>query len=437
MKLKTAILGGLFALFGASFASAQSTVSVGGTTYKVYNVTGATAFRSAMNLGLKSLLGGASAKVAFVGTSSYNAADFTLFVGTLNSSPTIVRCSQSGSAEGVRDVATATAINYIDITEAVLNAASTSPSGARGNGWLADPSSATIPANAAANATSSGVQSQPIRASVVPKFTFSDAAQSITPNPTPTLPASNVGVISFAFLTNQGTTGITNMTDQLFNSLYSLGSIQKSGFTGNSADNQKVLAMGRNALSGTRIIALSETKYGPFTPVVQYGTNSDSATAATSGSAPSASVTILKNVGDGGFTSGSGLRAYMNATSSSVTVDDVAAQNVALVAYMSIADADSVAPIISSGSSKTGIGLTYNGVAYTYDNVRNGAYSFWSYERLMGASDEGSDGAAFRTSLATAIDGQLSTSSTNNVGIKLSQMNVTRPGGDGEAVVVP
>ncbi|MBU6303430.1 MAG: hypothetical protein KGS60_17930 [Verrucomicrobia bacterium] len=438
MKLKTAILGGVLALFGASQASAQSTVTVGGTTYKVYDVTGATAFRSAMNLSLKAMLGGASAKVAFVGSSSYNAADFALYVGSLSSTPTIVRTSQSGSAEGVRDVATATAINYISITQEVLDAASASPSGARGNGWLADPSSATIPANAAATATYGPVQNQPIRTTVVPKYTFSDCAQSITPNPTPTLPGNNVGVISFAFLTNKGHgLSITNMTDQTFESLYSLGKVQGSAFTGNAADTKLVYAMGRNSLSGTRIITLAETKYGPFSPVVQFGTNSDATTAATSGSAPNISVTTLKSVGDGGFTSGSALRTYMNATSASVTIDDVASQDVALVAYMSIADADAVSTFINAGSNKDAVALNYNGVPYSYDNVRNGRYSFWSYERLFGPADEGADGAAFRAALTTAVDGQLSTSSTNNVGIKLGQMNVTRPGGDGAVVVVP
>jgi hypothetical protein len=435
MKLKSVMLGGLLALIGASTASAQTDITVGGTAYKVYNVTGATAFRSAMHLTLQSLLGGAGVtKIGYVGTvGSFNGADFVIYQGTLNSVNTIVRCSQSGSAEGVRDVSTNTAIDYIDVNADVLASLATTP--------FKLSNTTTIPATANLNGNASAT----LKTTAIPRFSFSDVAQSVTPNPTPALTGgSAVGVISFAFMTNQGTTGITNMTDQIFAQLYTQGKVAKSAFTGSSADIQSVVAMGRNSLSGTRIAVLSETKYGAFTPVRQFGSNETgfTGTAILTGTSPNQAIDTLSEVADPrGFTSGSGLRAYANATSASVTLDGVAGQNIAIVCYAGIADVDSVANhanlSTTASSSKKAQMLTYNGEIYSYDNVRNGKYTLWSEERLYGPQSPTTLETTFRTTLASNIVSNLPTAAPAIVGIKKSDMLVTRPGGDGEVVILP
>jgi hypothetical protein len=435
MKLKTAFLGGLLALFGASHASAQTDALVGGTTYKVYDVTGATAFRSGMNLALQTMLGGAgTTKVGYVGTvNSFNGADFTIFSGTFNGQPAIVRCSQSGSAEGIRDVAGDIAITYIAINEDVLASMVTVPSSTAGK--LSN--TTTIPATANLNSNPSAV----LAASVVPKFAFSDVTQSITPNPTPALTGGTpVGVICFAFMANASSTGITNMTDQTLEQLYTKGKVQKSVFTGVPTDTQSVLAIGRNSLSGTRILVLAETKFGPFKPCRQFG--GVTGTNAITAGEPSATVTSLTEIDSTlgqGFSSGSTLRSYMDATSTNVTVDGVAAQDVALVSYAGIPDVDNVA-LIAGGTAnvnKTAKALTYNGVEYSYDNVRTGRYTLWSFERLYGPKTPTTAENLFRTSLASGINTTLPTTAPAVTGIRLTDLLVDRPGGDGEVVTVP
>ncbi len=400
MKLKSVMLAALLGL-GAS-ASAQSPT--------VINITGATAFRAAMNDSIIEILGGSgTCKYAFTGTQGLSGANVAIFEGTISGQPYIIRTSQSGSTQGVKDVVQQnTLTNYLDVT-----------------------ATATDRAVGGANISATGKT-----ASAIARFSFSDVDQSQSETPSPALPGAPVGVVPFVFLANVGTTGITNITDQLHNAQWSLGELPKSMYTGNAADTSIVYNTGRNNGSGTRATILSETRYGTFTNVVQW------TTATSGGSEGTGTVTAIGAPNNGGYSSNSGVRAVLARSSANVSVSSAAAAPITIISYLTLSDAAAISDVVGTptaasvaagGPSAYAIDLTYNGVPYTENNVKNGAYTLWGYQQFYGSADITGGEQTFFNAFTTEIPDQLNPLST---GIKISEMNVTRFGGDG-GIVLP
>ena len=400
MKLKSAILAALLGLAGATTASAQT----------VINITGATAFRSAMNTSIIEILGGAgTCKYAYVGTTGITGSDQAIFEGNIGGNPFIIRTRQSGSTQGIADVVNqATITTYLDV---------------------ANTASDRVVGGAAISASGKTV-------SAIPRFSFSDVDQAISNTPSPALPGAPVGVVPFVFVANPGTTGITNMTDQVHESQWKLGEVPKSLYSGNAADSTSlVYAIGRNNGSGTRATILAETKYGPFTTVVQYvGTGN------TAGSEGTGTVTALTRDGvSGGYTSSSDVRRVLSRTSASVSIDGGTAGPVSLVGYITLSDVVAItnligtptaATVAAGGASAEAIDLTYNGVAYSANNVKNGAYTMWGYQQFYGSSNITGPEQTFFDAFTAEIPDALG----STTGIKIPEMNVTRFGGDGGIV---
>ncbi|MCB1079818.1 MAG: hypothetical protein KDM64_18515, partial [Verrucomicrobiae bacterium] len=279
----------------------------------IINITGATAFRAAAHDAIIDMLGGSgTCKYAYVGA-TLASANQAIFEGQLNGVDHIVRTRQSGSTQGIADVVNQTSIGtYLDVT-----------------------------ATAADRSTGAGTQIVDITgrlATAIPRFTFSDVDQSISAMPTPELQGLPVGVVPFVFVANAGApAAMDNMTRQLHDGQWSLGELPLSIYTGNLADTRRVINVGRNSGSGTRATILSETRYGPFTSMVQYGGPND--TSNVSGPEGTGTVDALVNLGNGGYSSNSFVRQNLARTSAAVSVDGGAPEDIVIVSYLTLSDA--------------------------------------------------------------------------------------------------
>lgn len=379
MKLSKSILASAVALFATATLSYADLV---------VNITGATAFRAASHNAIIAALGGAGTTQYAYSTSTgaaatgISGADRAIFVGTMAGLGTVtIRTSWSGSAAGVANLATGTAVSVMKLDTPV------STSGI--NGGL------TVASNFE---------------NALPKFAFSDVAQAATNNPTPALNGTQVGVVPFMFVAQEGApAGLTNMTDQLFASLYSTGTAPLSTFTGDSADEELlIIPTGRSNSSGTRISILAETGYGFGNAVNQYQ--------------PTISggfVTAIGAAGNGGYSSNSNVRAVLEAPMSAGLADSFL-----VVGYLTISDAIAAT---TTGGAKA---LTYNGVAYSEENVKNGQYSLWSYQWFYNVDGLTADEETFRDEFVAGIPANL-----GSAGIPIPDMKVTRSGGDGGQIL--
>lgn len=375
-------------------------------------LTGSTAFRSGTHKAIVAMMGGEAnckfATAAITGNTtntqaSFEGADYTVIRGAATGIPgvTTVHCTWSGSATGIADVAQGNNLNFI-------------------------PASSLPASNGYANATV-GNGATLATESTTARFAFSDVFQSSTPTPTPALQNTNLAIIPFSFVANEGTTGITNMTQQLARALWTNGSQPKKLFTGNAAAadaEDLVLAVGRDNGSGTRITQLAETKYGVFTPVQQWKLTGTTAI----------TVAQLWPVGDGvgsfaagngGYTSGSTIRTFMGLPSPLVELRDETGASVAtdlplsFIAWLGIADSITA---VSNGAVR----LSYEGVTYDGTNtnlIYEGLYTGWGYLHLYTPSGLSTDENQFKTNLATQLD---NASVLGSAGLRVSQMHVSR-----------
>lgn len=399
MKFKISLLAGLAALGFASQASAQAPT--------VINITGATAFRAAAHTAIINILGGTGVtQYGFAGTSISNA-NHAIFSGNIDGQPFIIRTSQSGSTAGIRDVVQANSLVYLKTD--LVGTADLSISGVQ--------IAASIGAATTANKTETAIA----------RFSFSDVDQAISNNPTPVLPGAPVGVVPFVFIANVGApAGLTAMTDQLHEAQWSTGQLPLSMYTGNPADTKLVLNTGRSNGSGTRATILAETQYGPFRNVVQWGGPDDNTNVA--GPEGTGTVSSLALRGNGGYSSNSFVRQNLARTSTNVTVDGTPGQDVVIVSYLTLSDAVAISDVSGPGTGVGAKALTYNGVAYSEDNVKNGKYSLWGYQQFYGPIGITGGEQTFFDSFTAAIPATLNPLST---GIAIPDMNVTRNGGDG------
>jgi len=391
MKLKTSQLVGLVTLFGASFAYSQIEI----------NITGATAFRAAANNSILQLLGGPGVTTyAYTGTQGLGGSNRVIFKGSAGGQDYIVRTSWSGSTQGILDLADQNMIQFLKMDEA------------------------TVPTSTAGSNVPGGAGPDPsVFENAVPRWSFSDVDQLLSQRPNAPLAGGPVGVVPFIFIGGEGApSGITNMTDQIHNLLWSAGAVPASVITGDSADTTLIYATGRNNGSGTRATILAETQYNAFTPVVQFN-------CAFTGNRLTGTLTgspfLFDSGGNGGNSSNSGVRDLVTRPGTGF----------AFVSYLTVSDAlaatgyNPETNTVSGGEGATA--LTYNGVRYSVENVENGAYSLWGYQQFYLADGATPQEVAFDTLLRNTIPSNMGTA-----GIPIPSMNVERLGGDG-GIIVP
>lgn len=431
----TAIIAGISAFSFASMAFGDVVV----------DITGATAFRSAAILAIKSRFDASG--VAYQYSHDQAAGAFNtatpggvraIFKGTFPgvAGVTTIRTSFNGSVEGVRALVDSPASDPSYYTNVAGNFITPA---AIGGG---ETHTAT-PLFAKTTATSQS------------EFAFSDVNKASTPYSGFSLQPSNaaVGVVVFTMLTNEGST-ITNVTTQQFRALFKAGLQPLSLFTGNVADDTFVFATGRNDGSGTRTTYLAETGYGIANTVNQVVTNVSTSgalgtiqfvpaggvnTPALAGQSTDNKSTVWsQNVdGNGGYSSGNTLRTDMGKTGTAVTVlgadgTDLFGGPVRadLVTFLTLSDA-----ISARGSGA--IFCSYNGVklndvavsgsamsAADKGKVTNGSYTAWGYQQLYRRNDITSgDAVTVYNALKTAI---VLPANLGSTGVPILDMAVSR-----------
>jgi hypothetical protein len=402
MNTNKLIAFGLAAIGLAGAAYSQTTV---------INITGATAFRASANNAIISLLGGAGVtEYAFNNTSgggSVNGTNRAIFRGVVAGIPgtVIVRASWSGSTAGIQSVATGTPVQVLK-TDTTMTTA--------GNGFAA---------------TNDNYEN------AVASFAFSDVAQAASTTLSPTLTGTTVGVVPFQFVANQSAwnhEGMTNMTDQIMNAIYSTSEVPLRFFTGIPTDTKRVLATGRNNGSGSRATVLGETQYGFFRAVQQYRNPQ------TGGHTGAGAINRIDFVGNDGNSSNSFLADLMKGTSSAVDLWEPTGTepfetdiDCLLLTYLTQSDVEiAVADPDGDGPLRGAKALTYNGVAYSLDKVREGAYSLWGYQWFYQAPSITATEQTFRDVFVAAIPATL-----GSIAIPIPDMNVTRSGGDGGPIL--
>jgi hypothetical protein len=352
-------------------------------------ISGSTAFRNtAQNAieGLYTSSGGSSTRTGSIGA---NQVTWTGTIPTLyGSSTVIIKTSFSGSVEGI--------VNLLGAP---------------------NPPGVTQPAY-----LNPGFPSSNFDTATGADVIFSDVVQETTDYAPPTwtaLDGNVVGVVTFGWFRGLSTSASTlsNITGQQASALIPNGTIAKSLFTGVTSDaSTPVYLLGRNALSGTRLITQADCGWGANSSAISYYPTNISGT-----------ISIVQDVAaTPGYSSGSGLRTGLGSSTTA-----------ALIGYMSINDG---ATIISRNLSYNGVSGNPSGTFK--DDVRNGRYSLWSYQNVFykpNLSD--SKKTLFRgttapqnpltsNGLIKAIDTTLATDFGN---IQLSTMNVSRPS-DGASI---
>ena len=346
----------------------------------VVTITGSTAFRSATHNAIKNLLTtSGTPSIAHTG-SSLSSAGQSIFKGSISGNQVIIKTGWSGSVAGVQNVSQGVAVNFLP------------------NSVIVD------------NTTTTGVSSG--TESLVPDVAMSDTFQSATPFTSPVLNSQTVGVIAFKWVASKGSpAGLANVTPQLAQALFGNGSLALALFTGSSADQTStVFATGRDPLSGTRLTAFAESGIGVAATVVQYQPTVASGAVSSHQVWPAETINgIAFETGNSGYASGSSLVTTMKATTAGI--------NGYYVSYMGVSDADSA---VSGGA----VELTWNGVQYSLDNVKQGKYTFWGYQHLMYSSTL----SGTKKTVADAIATQIKTVDSP---ILLSDMKVGRPADGG------
>ncbi|WP_404420302.1 hypothetical protein [Nibricoccus sp. IMCC34717] len=199
----------------------------------------------------------------------------------------------------------------------------------------------------------------------------SDSFQTTTPfnqNSLVEVDAGNLGVLAFYWVKGKNNPGIpaasynafTNFTTQNANSILANGAISMAMVTGNDADDAyRVLLVGRNNDSGTRLGTQAEAGYGfGFSAEKQYKLDSTSAP------------TTLAFVGDNGFASGGSVKDTLIANLTSTV--KLSGKPAIFVGYVGEGDK---AAAVTGGA----VELRWNGVAYSDAAIRSGNYTFWTY----------------------------------------------------------
>jgi hypothetical protein len=380
MKKQLVIAAAVLALAGA--ASAQTT--------NIVRLTGATAYRAQVHQSITNLLN-TGFVYGYSGT-SFSGASQSQFIGTLKNGGQIVniKCSWGGSVGGVRTLTQNLTVGT----------------------WL----------NRDANLTTAGTQdlNSGYDSAVTADIAMSDAGQGATPFPSPTLTSYKVGIIPFVWTRNVGSPNtLTNITALQAQTLLQDGKLPFSMFTGNSSDTKPVIVIGRNLDSGTRLTCFAECGYGATTMPIQYKINASGSAIATNGIVfyPAETIQgIFCDEGQSGYNSGGNVKDALNLTGSGsyTAADPEFTEGCWILGYLSTSDAANV-----TGNGSGAMNLNYNGVPYTLDNVKQGLYTFWSYEYLLYRSSLG----GVQKIVADQIkDNVTSTTAT----IKLGDMSVQR-----------
>jgi hypothetical protein len=375
-----------------------ASVSLASATNYIY-ITGSTACRGAVYNALAGGVGQAAAPTAIVfGGTTASTASYMEFVTTIGTTPTIIKCSWSGSEAGTLDV-----------------------SGSTEEYFLLDPGTGSIPANGGVTLPTTGPSASAPDTAYFQQSTvniaLADNNPAVSKNPSTTATFGLAGVVvPFVLVKNAGAglaalgetdySSFTDVTSDQFKVLAS-GGDYLALFTGNPNDTATfVYLAGRDDNSGTRVNTLAITGVGVKTGVNQVELTSG----------------VLSAYTDEGQSSGGTLAKSLIDTTSPLQTDTISSTSgFNVVAYLGMAD-DATA----EGASIGAIRLTYNGRAYSAANVENGVYGIWGYEYIGYKSGSAANVTGLVGALANTTTGIANSAYNDGYEIPNSAMNVAR-----------
>lgn len=385
MKIKTILAVGAFSLGLTGLAHAV-------TTNYCY-ITGSTAFRPTTYDAIVSLFTPApdiaAGKCSTIGSLDAHTAGQMKFTGNIitgvNTNFYIIKCAWSGSEGGIGNLTAAAGagkVNFVD-----------------------DSVVAQVTTNTLSQTDNHTVD-----------LAFADNEQAYSLTKTPALTGAQAGVVPFIWVKN-GQTNSANPTapadwTRLNNITASQARVVLAGgsplalLTGNAADTNWVYVAGRDNQSGTRVNALLNSQFGLVNPPAQVTLALSNGVCSLQGgltaSGESSGGTLAgKLTYPGSATNGDSI--YLNAYSG---ITGVTNGGFYAIAYVGLYDADIALGIQSAIALPNCVAgaLTWNGVAETPDNIRNGTYSFWGNLMLYKSKNNlSSQGSAIYTKLLAAI----------------------------------
>jgi hypothetical protein len=390
MKIKTLITSAAFVavLSGNSFAQT------------VIRIVASNGDRTATQTAISNLLSpgwtfqGINGSATAANLSTATGANFGAWSGTYSGNPVIIKVSYSGALAGIAAVAGNTNQRFV-------------VSNGTGSGSVPNPLTAAnlgvdYEVGKADFGFSTNFQATSPFNGVYEGVTYSQVVEE------------TVGVSPLGFYASPGFPASgANITTQLAQLLYTNGSVPLALFTGDFTNdsNKIVYAIGRNTDAGQRFGAYTEVGLGTTTAVRVWQPTFSTAQTTTSGITyggvvgshqlwPAETVSgIFSPLGSGGYNSGANLAPVLTTTlgadaykgkyfdEDTGTFQFVYPNATAgyYIGYLTPGDANprvlgttGVVPVPNRG-----VALSYNGIALTDDNVRNGKYTAWLYNRIL------------------------------------------------------
>jgi hypothetical protein len=354
MKTKSLLITGALGLGLVNLASAVDYVYM----------TGSTAMRATVYATFRNGTSVFDAAPSFVGLNGSSAAgcNFMVFSNTIAGTPTVVKCHWSGSEAGVADVSSANQVSFLS-DSVVLD----------GTFGSAVPSGSQLITN--------GVD-----------LAMADNTIAFSKNPASTASQAFVGVIPFTFVrgTNSlpAVSAFNNITDQQFRGAIK-GGQKLALYTGNVSDTTNyVYISGRDDSSGTRVNTYADTGFGIRSTPSQIELDGTGNMINLDGAGTYA--------GDFGFSSGGTLAATLGIdTATKADQVHIGRTGFVTVAYLGRSDANAA---LALGA----VELTYNGVAYSSNNIVEGKYNFWGNEQVLKRAGVSAPGATVWSKLSAA-----------------------------------
>ena len=346
-------------------------------------MTGSTTMRDSMYATLKTA-GAVFTTVPITTTYEHSSApgasgaNHMVFSGTLvgGSGTTVVKCHWSGSEGGIKDLATGASELFVNDT--IVD----------GTDHTASPGSTV----------SHDVD-----------LAMADNSQAYSRNTTPTLATGQkVAVVPFVWVRNAGLWTGDDVADWMIRQALE-GFCKRAMFTGNASDvNDYVYVSGRDNQSGARENAFANSGFGISSLPNQIEMDA-------TGNMIDLDPPNGVYAGDFGFTDGGALAAIMGASTTTRADPWNGVTGYSVIAYFGRADANLA---IGNGAAE----LTYNGVAETSSNVKEGTYNLWGNEYIYQKNSASSEAQSVYNNLVSAIPNSLN----GTTAIKLTDMHCSR-----------
>ena len=403
MKAKAAITVALAALGIISQASADNVVYL----------TGSTAFRGTVYNALHTpgtVFDGAVTEAEF--GASQSGANYMLFHGNINGTPTYINCAWSGSEAGVASASNVTIDN--DGT----------PLAGSPETWLLADGSISMSGLVAAAPTAGQLEASSHGADLA----MADTSQAVSLTPRVINTSTDlkdygvVGIVAFTWVKNINTTpsaewsSLTNLTIPQINGLLAQGFQPTAFFTGIATQtNNYAYLVGRNKGSGTRANELADSGYGTTRSVQQFSIGGGVVGAATGN-------LLLAFEGNNGYESGGGVATALGINGSCQQTDPFFSAHPGwyAVGFLGISDS------LSHGLT-TNNWLTADGVLESDGAIEEGQYAFWGHEHVFGKHNisgfQDTAGTKLFNGIKTSIGTAGSDPTAHSPGISLQYMH--------------